>query len=93
MTVKQTKVILQYNLQTFIQEILESVENGWELDQNDPPCVWGTSYECRMTRADDVPEEYKITRAEILHKARAAKAAKAAAAKQQWVILQRSKAE
>ena len=78
---KQTKVILQYNLQTFIKEITDSVNNGWEIDDNDPPDVWGTAYECRMVREDEVAEEIRISRAEILHKARAAKAAKAAAAK------------
>lgn len=78
---KQTKAIMEYSLQTFIKEIIDSVDKGWELDERDPPDVWGTTYECRMVRSDDVTEEIRASRAEILRKAREAKAAKAAAAK------------
>lgn len=54
--------------------LADSVADGWRLDKDNPPDMVGFSYVVNLTR-DDVPT-VKLTRAEILAKARAAKTAK-----------------
>lgn len=75
---RQTKAIVEYGLPTFVKAILDACEDGWEVDFDNPPCTWGTTYEAHLTRSADITDEQRLSRAEILAKARAAKAAKAA---------------
>lgn len=73
---KNSKQILSNNLEDFVVQIINEVENGWELDPNYPPGMFFHSYECGLVRDSEIQEEIKRSRAEILAKARAAKAAK-----------------
>jgi hypothetical protein len=54
--------------------LAESVADGWSLDKENPPDMVGFSYAVNLTR-DDEPV-IRLTRAEILAKARAAKVTK-----------------
>lgn len=56
------------------QFLADSIAEGWELNKDDLPDVVGFSYYISLVR-DDEPT-VKLTRAEILAKARAAKTAK-----------------
>lgn len=73
---KNSKAILTGNLESFIVQILEAVDEGWELDPSNPPTMLGYNFECIMLRDSGIMDEIKRTRAEILASARAAKAAK-----------------
>lgn len=82
----QTKQITEYNLYTFIVAILAAAEAGWKIDEKNPPAFYGYMYEVVMVRdatdeqiAADKAELEKLTRPEILAKARKAKAEKKAA--------------
>lgn len=83
MTTKQETVILSYSLPDFIYKIDEHRQAGWEFHKDHEPGVFGFTYECHMIRnatddqlEKDQTEANKPSRAEILAKARAAKAAK-----------------
>lgn len=87
---KQTKVVLEYSLEEFIFQIAKQVREGWDFDPNQPPGQYGRMYESHMLREPteaqvqkDAAEAAKPSRAEILAKARAAKAAKAQEATQE----------
>lgn len=54
--------------------LADSVADGWQLSREDPPAVVGFSYYVSLVR-DDEPI-VRLTRAEILAKARAAKTMK-----------------
>jgi hypothetical protein len=71
------KTLMDPNLIVFVQLILDAVADGWTLDPQNPPTMIGYWYECIVQREDE--PVLKPGRAEILAKARAAKAAKAAA--------------
>ena len=73
---KNSKAILTGNLESFVVQILEAADDGWELDPSNPPAMLGYNFECIMLRDSDIKDEVKLTRAEILANARAAKAAK-----------------
>lgn len=75
---RQTKAIIEYGLPGFINALLEAVEAGWEVDEDNPPAVYGFAYETHLTRSADITDEQRATRSEILAKARQAKADKAA---------------
>lgn len=76
---RQTKAIIEYGLPNFISSLLEALEQGWEIDDDNPPAVYGFAYEAHLSRSADITDEQKATRAEILARARQAKADKAAA--------------
>lgn len=81
--VVQNKTVLTPNLGAFVREIAELVADGWEVDDDHEPGLFGFSYECHLVR--QVPEGHveKLTRAEILANARAAKKAKKAQQEQE----------
>ena len=54
-----------------MQAFEKAFADGWKIDQENPPDQVGFSYALTLVR-DDEPE-YKMTRAEILVKARAAR--------------------
>lgn len=81
-----TKPILSPNLGIFCQMLVDHAKQGWDIDSSNPVDLYGYMYECQMVRDEDVIDPPpKPTQAEILAKARAAKAerkaAEAAAAK------------
>jgi hypothetical protein len=71
------KTLMDPNLIVFVQLILDAVADGWTIDPQNPPNMVGYWYETIVQREDEPAT--KASRAEILAKARAAKAAKAAA--------------
>lgn len=79
---EQTTVVLDPSLLDFTTQVIDLAREGWELDEENPPRMVGFMYEAHMWR--DPTEEQRnaqppLSRAEILAKARAAKAEKAAA--------------
>jgi hypothetical protein len=50
----------------------EAIKDGWRLDPTDPPVQLAWTFELPLVREDEAP--VKVDRAEILAKARAAKA-------------------
>jgi hypothetical protein len=72
-----TKSVLNPNLQVFVEEIVQHVKDGWEIDPQMPPTMLGYWYETIMVRDESIVDPVKVSRAEILAKARAAKKAKA----------------
>lgn len=84
MTTKQEVAILEYNPGTMSLKIQEMVEAGWSVDPDRPLVQLGFTWECWFIRdasdeqlAIDADAAAKPSRAEILAKARAAKAEKA----------------
>lgn len=84
--IKQHKVVLQNSLPAFIFAIDELRQEGWEFDPEMLPTTYGFSYEAGMVREitseqleQEQVEANKPSRAEILAKARAAKAARKSA--------------
>lgn len=73
---KQTKSILTPSIYVFAYELQEAILDGWEIDGDVPPVTWGIAYEVGLMREVD-ENAPKLTRAEILARAREAKAAKA----------------
>lgn len=76
---KLSKTIQNPNLELFIREVIEATSQEWEIDPKNPPQMYGFYYETIMLRDEEIADEVKASRAEILARARAAKAAKAAA--------------
>lgn len=74
-----TKVIVNPNLQLFIEELIQHVKDGWEVTAQMPPTLVGYWYEVHVERDESIVDEPKLSRAEILANARAAKKAKAEA--------------
>lgn len=77
-------MITEPGLQGFLTAVREKWNEGWEIDEKHPPYVHLYSYVCGMTREvlNEQEQAAKLTRAEILANARAAKAAKAQGATQ-----------
>lgn len=76
---KARKVIQSHNLIEFVSLIVQATKEGWEVDEMNPPSLYGYLYETHvLIDENDVPEA-KPTRTEILTTARAAKKAKATA--------------
>ena len=80
---KQNETIVEYALGTFVQKIVDKIKQGWDIDPNNPASIYGFHHECGLVRdatneqlESDAAELAKPSRAEILAKARAAKAAK-----------------
>lgn len=71
---EEKDVVLCNSLAEFVFRIDEMRQNGWEFDPEMPPVVYGFSYEAGFKRP--AKDNGKPSRAEILAKARAAKAAK-----------------
>lgn len=72
-----SKAVANPNLEIFISELIDLVKQGWEIDPSNPPAQWGYMYECTMLRDEDIVDPpAPMTRAEILAKARAARANK-----------------
>lgn len=77
---KTSKPVLNANLGEFIKEIIVLAGQGWEIDDNNPPSLFGYMYETVMLRDENIEDPpAPLTRAEIAAKAREAKAAKKAA--------------
>lgn len=75
---KTTKQILDPNLGIFVQAVIDAALQGWTIQEANPPTLLGFCYETVMERDEDIVDPpAKLTRAEILAKARDAKAAKA----------------
>lgn len=75
---KATKVIQSPNLAEFVKLVVEASRDGWEIDDMNPPSLYGYFYETVLLKDENDVEPPKPTRAEILAKARASKAQKAA---------------
>lgn len=73
---KTSKSILDPNLGAFVQTVIEHALQGWTIQESNPPSLLGFYYETVMERDEDIVDPpAKPSRAEILAKARAAKAA------------------
>ena len=75
---KQEKIVISTSLPSFVLECLELKGKGYEIDPDFLPAQFGTQYECTMVRIateEQLAHDAKPTRAEILARARAAKAA------------------
>jgi hypothetical protein len=78
--IKQHTVVLCRSLAEFVYTIDEYRQAGWLFDPDMPPVEFAFQYECGMIREvteEQIEQENKPSRADILAKARAAKAAKA----------------
>lgn len=71
------KVIAHANLGIFVSEVIAAVKLGWELDPAFNVALYGYYYEAQLLRDPSITDEPKMTAAESLAKARAAKKAKA----------------
>lgn len=71
------KIIQNPNLGVFVQEVAAAVKEGWELDEQNPACLYGFFYETHLLMDENLVPEVKPSRAEILGNARKAKAEKA----------------
>ena len=83
-TPEQTTTVLDASLSEFTNQIIELAREGWELDESNPPRMVSWMYEAHMWRNPTQAqreEQPKLSPAERMAKARAAKADKAAAAK------------
>lgn len=77
---EQTITVLAPGLQKFVVDIVELVEDGWQLDEENMPTTIGFMYEAHLWRNPTEAQRQagpKLSRPEILAKAREAKAAKA----------------
>ena len=75
---KQEKHVTSTSLPAFVIECLQLQKQGYELHEEFLPAQFGPQYECTMVRTatpEQLAHDAKPTRAEILAKARAAKAA------------------
>ena len=73
----ETKTVAEFNVTTFVLKVAEMAKDGWEFAEGTVPGHFGHLYEAHMVHQGEPPE--RLTRAEILAKARAAKAEKAKA--------------
>lgn len=90
---KQTRDVVQYHLQGLIAEVVALTLDGWAVDKDFPGEAVGhngytvtmfrdaNTVEALRVRGATIAEKPKETRAEILARARAARAAKAISAK------------
>lgn len=79
----EKRKVANISLQGFAYDIQSLVQQGFEIDDNDPPTIWGVLYETGMIRTIDRVEGLidrlqngmrpKMTRAETLQVARAAR--------------------
>lgn len=77
---KISKDIADYSLQAFVARVLEAAEQGWTIDEWNPPQQLGPMFVTNMLRDEEVIDPpTPMSRAEVLAKARAAKKAKAEA--------------
>lgn len=77
---KETKQIVTPNFSVFMAELEEHLSLDWKIDwEQMPPAASVFLYECGLVREVEENAQPKLTRAEILAKAREAKAAKKAA--------------
>lgn len=72
----QTKEIVDPSPHAVAKKVAELATQGWQLEDEPPMGLYGWLYVATMTFEGEPPAE-KLTRAEILAKARAAKANKA----------------
>ena len=72
----KTKAILHSNREVFDLEIEQAQAEGWKIDPANPPMLFGFMWECQMIADDSVDSTPKLTRAQILEKARSVKASK-----------------
>lgn len=83
-TPEQTTVVMDASLAEFTQQVIDLAREGWELDEQNPPRMVGWQYEAHLWRNPTElqrAEQPKLSPAERMAKARAAKAEKAAVAK------------
>lgn len=77
-TPEQTKEILSHSLIGFSQELVDLAADGWQLDEDNMPSMHGFMYVAHLWRNPTEEQrnaQPKLSRPEILAKARAAKAA------------------
>ena len=81
----QKQVLLDYNPSELAFRMQELIQSGWEINPESPFTQLGAYWECGLMRdptvaqlTSDAEKAAKPTRAEILKKARATKAQKAA---------------
>lgn len=81
----ETKTIINTSLQGFMMDFQEHVQEGWEMDMQNPAGLFGVAYETGLVRTDKsiaallkagVDRPPVRSRADILADARAAKKAK-----------------
>lgn len=74
------KTLTCMGLQDYTKALVEAIKAGWEIDSSNPPIVIGFTFTCPLKRDDGIEDPLKPSRAEILRRAREAKALKAAGA-------------
>lgn len=67
------KIIQEPNLILFVRYIVDAVKEGWELDDQQPPGLYGYYYETHLLMDENLVPAVKPSRAEILGNARKAK--------------------
>jgi hypothetical protein len=81
----EAKSLVDHNYTGIIRQFQEHVQQGWEIDPQSPPDIWGIAYQVHIVRNDKTlaamaarlpGAEPKLTRAETLQIAREAKALK-----------------
>jgi hypothetical protein len=75
---KQTKLIRTPSFFVYSLELIKAGKEGWDIDENYTPVSF-LQHECGLVREVDVNNPPKMTPAERMEKARAARAEKAAA--------------
>lgn len=51
----ETKTIISTSLYTFCIKLQEHVQNGWEIDPNNYPSMFGIAYESGLIKKDKIP--------------------------------------
>lgn len=83
----EAKTLVDLNYTGIVRQLQEHVQQGWEIDSNMPPDIWGIAYQVHLVRNDKTlaamasrlpGAEPKMSREETLRLARDAKAAKRA---------------
>lgn len=91
----ETKTLIDRSLTAFLRDFQEHIQLGWEIDENNPPHIWGVCYETGLVRSDKSiaalatrnPKQPVKTKAEILMHARQVRADKRQAAQQEGATL------
>ena len=74
---KSRKIIQDPNLTSFVLAVVAAVKEGYEIDEQNPPVLYGYLYETHLLIDENAVPVHKPSRAEILGNARKAKKDKA----------------